>query len=353
MNHICLFPKRSRDYALGFELAPSIGEALAGDPEGLEGDVQQFEELTGENPEQQVLSEACSFTPTTVVETAKGEQAIGKVQVGEKVLAYNPKTRKMELQPVLHVWIHQDNDLVDLTITTPVQSSKEHKKQQSTQAEEVIHTNKKHPFFTLEKGFLPVSQIKVGMHVIRADGWIGVVMKWQPVPGVQTMYNLEVAQDHTFTVGSGEWIVHNCTPSAFDAAMRTAYRSDSPHDVFAAQAGLALQKVGVPILKFLTKLNSDGSFPGDGSGGDTDLETPNMIVEVKSGISMTGQIAQLEQEQTNPIRNPEGKPIVVYAPSITNTNAINNILAHGAYFASNPSQLIAIEYYLQAGRPLG
>jgi hypothetical protein len=24
------------------------------------------------------------------------------------------------------------------------------------------------------------------------------------------MYNLEVAQDHTFTVGSGQWIVHNC-----------------------------------------------------------------------------------------------------------------------------------------------
>lgn len=24
------------------------------------------------------------------------------------------------------------------------------------------------------------------------------------------MYNLEIAQDHTFTVGEGEWIVHNC-----------------------------------------------------------------------------------------------------------------------------------------------
>jgi hypothetical protein len=24
------------------------------------------------------------------------------------------------------------------------------------------------------------------------------------------MYNLEVAQDHTFTVGDGQWVVHNC-----------------------------------------------------------------------------------------------------------------------------------------------
>jgi hypothetical protein len=40
---------------------------------------------------------------------------------------------------------------------------------------EVIHTNKKHPFFTEEKGFLPVAQLKVGMHILRADGQYGVI----------------------------------------------------------------------------------------------------------------------------------------------------------------------------------
>ncbi len=25
------------------------------------------------------------------------------------------------------------------------------------------------------------------------------------------MYNLEVAHDHTFTVGTGQWVVHNCS----------------------------------------------------------------------------------------------------------------------------------------------
>jgi hypothetical protein len=29
------------------------------------------------------------------------------------------------------------------------------------------------------------------------------------------MYNLEVAQDHTFTVGAGQWVVHNaCSPTS-------------------------------------------------------------------------------------------------------------------------------------------
>lgn len=35
------------------------------------------------------------------------------------------------------------------------------------------------------------------------------------------MYNLEVAQDHTFTVGTEQWVVHNCSgvsPEAEQAA---------------------------------------------------------------------------------------------------------------------------------------
>ncbi len=38
----------------------------------------------------------------------------------------------------------------------------------------------------------------------------GMVTAWKVVPGVSVMYNLEVANDHTFTVGDGQWVVHNC-----------------------------------------------------------------------------------------------------------------------------------------------
>ncbi|HLG63995.1 MAG TPA: RHS repeat-associated core domain-containing protein [Ktedonosporobacter sp.] len=151
--------------------------------------------------------QACSFTSETPVSTEQGPQAIGSLKVGEKVLAYNPVTKKMEYQPIKHVWINHDNDLVDLTLTT-AKPAKDGKGEEHTN--EVLHTNQKHPFFTMEKGFLPVGEIKVGMHVLRADGSIGEVTRWKTVPGVQTMYNLEVAQDHTFTVGEGQWVVHNC-----------------------------------------------------------------------------------------------------------------------------------------------
>ena len=152
----------------------------------------------------------CSFTPTTKVATKKGKQPIGKLHVGEQVLAYNPKTHKMEYEPILHVWIHKDNDLVNLTLTT--KSHAPHSTVATTTSE-VIHTNKKHPFFTEEQGFVPVAQLKLGMHVLRADGQYGVITGYRIVPGSAMMYNLEVQQDHTFVVGSGEWVVHNsCQP---------------------------------------------------------------------------------------------------------------------------------------------
>lgn len=79
----------------------------------------------------------------------------------------------------------------------------------ATRKSEVIHTNEKHPFLTKEKGFIPVSQLKPGMHVLEADGSYGVIAKLVVVPGALWMYNLTVAQDHTYTVGFGQWIVHN------------------------------------------------------------------------------------------------------------------------------------------------
>jgi len=142
------------------------------------------------------------------VATGKGEHPIGSLHVGDKVWAYNPTTHKMELESVLHVWIHQDNDLVDLTVTTTTKA--QHGSRSTiTMTREVIHTNKKHPFFTIEQGFLAVSKITLGMHLLRADGRVGKVTGWKVVPGTKVMYNLEVQQDHTFTVGVGMWVVHN------------------------------------------------------------------------------------------------------------------------------------------------
>jgi len=170
------------------------------------------------------------------VTTDHGKQPIGTLHVGEKVEAYNPKTHKMELQPILHVWTHSDSDLVDLTITTVAKSR--HGKPVTLKSE-VVHTTSEHPFLTAESGFVSAGKVKLEMHVLRADGNIGVITAWRSVPGTKVMYNLEVAQDHTFTVGDGQWVVHNnCGPQDYQdlrdnlaASGRPVQDGQSPHHV--------------------------------------------------------------------------------------------------------------------------
>ncbi|HLG76764.1 MAG TPA: polymorphic toxin-type HINT domain-containing protein, partial [Ktedonobacteraceae bacterium] len=148
---------------------------------------------------------ALSFVSGTLVATKQGEQAIGTLEVGEQVWAYNSQTRKMELEPIQHLWLTHDTDLVDLTLTTTLKDARG----KGTQHSEVLHPNEKHPFLTKEKGFIPVGQLKPGMHVREADGRYGTVVMLVVVPGAMWTYNLTVAQDHTSTVGVGQWIVHN------------------------------------------------------------------------------------------------------------------------------------------------
>jgi len=160
-------------------------------------------------------SSPCSFTSDTQVMTAKGEKAIGDLKVGDKVLAYNPKTHKMELEPILHVWKHTDSDLIDLTLTI---STPAHDGKPASTESETIHTTSEHPFLTQDQGFTPAGTLKVGMRLMRADGSVGVVTSWKALKATSVMYNLEVAQDHTFVVGDGQWVVHNeCTDA--DRAM--------------------------------------------------------------------------------------------------------------------------------------
>lgn len=80
-----------------------------------------------------------------------------------------------------------------------------------------------------------MSQITLGMHILRADGRVGVVTGWKVVAGTKVMYNLEVAQDHTFAVGVGMWVVHNVATRALKGLLlrssrkgATSMKSDAP-----------------------------------------------------------------------------------------------------------------------------
>jgi RHS repeat-associated protein len=157
------------------------------------------------SPADSPCEEGLSFAPKTLVATDHGEQAIGTLKVGEKVWSYNPQTKKMELEPIQKIWLNHDNDLVDLTLVGTVKGV--HGK--TIRQKETLHTNERHPFLTEEHGFIPVSQLKPGMHVLEADGSYDVVTQLVVVLGSMWMYNLTVAQDHTYAVSLVHSIVHN------------------------------------------------------------------------------------------------------------------------------------------------
>jgi hypothetical protein len=105
---------------------------------------------------------------------------------------------------------------------------------------ETIHTNKKHLFLTVEAGFVAVANLVVGIHIVKADGTAGMVTAWKVVPGVSVMYNLEVANDHTFTAGDGQWVVHNDMACGIHSSLpynRDAF-GETPNE-FARQTTLA------------------------------------------------------------------------------------------------------------------
>lgn len=74
---------------------------------------------------------------------------------------------------------------------------------------ETIHTTANHPWLTADRGWVEAGQLQPGEAVVTLNGSSGTVAWVHTVPGQADMYNLTVANDHTYAVGDGQWVVHN------------------------------------------------------------------------------------------------------------------------------------------------
>lgn len=79
-----------------------------------------------------------------------------------------------------------------------------------TPADETIQTTTNHPWLTADHGWILASFLHVGEPVQRADGATAIVVGVRAEPGVAAMWDLTVSDVHTFAVGSGWYVVHNC-----------------------------------------------------------------------------------------------------------------------------------------------
>jgi len=75
---------------------------------------------------------------------------------------------------------------------------------ETVQPEQVIRTTQEHPFFVQGKGWTPAGEIKSGDVIRTEEGWVPV-SESKDTGQWETVYNLRVADFHTYFVGRPEW----------------------------------------------------------------------------------------------------------------------------------------------------
>jgi hypothetical protein len=190
------------------EGAGALVKGASGEAEAAEGAISEAEGSCG-----------LSFRSDTLVATPTGEQAISTLNVGDHVQAYNPVTKKISTQTVQQVFINHDTDLMDVTLAVHPSSTQTKQQQAAVVShgshappakDEVVHTTQKHPWLTT-KGWITAGQLHLGNEVQLLDGATATVIGLKIVPGTAAMYDLTVSNVHTFAVGDGQFVVHNCT----------------------------------------------------------------------------------------------------------------------------------------------
>lgn len=87
------------------------------------------------------------------------------------------------------------------------------------------------------------------------------------------------------------------------------------------------------IVAFQRKVGPNGSI------GEIDVETNNIIIEVTS--SPKGKLPQITKCLSDKNINPAGKKVILYAPNCGKF-AIRDIIRAGAFVAQNEAELLAL-----------
>jgi hypothetical protein len=132
-----------------------------------------------------------SFSAGTQVATPDGNRAIADIVAGDRVLALDPVTGHVGTYAVTETISHIDDVIIVLSIDG-----------------ELLETTPWHPFYTVAGNWTAAEDLQPGDQIQAMDGSIGTVGAVNQVHHAnQRMYNLVVAEAHSFFVGNGAWTV--------------------------------------------------------------------------------------------------------------------------------------------------
>ena len=148
-----------------------------------------FTDMVVEMPSLRPSSSSC-FAAGTSVHTVEGPRAIESIHVGDRVLSQNTSTGMLGFQPV--VAVHRNKPAATLRV--------------SIGGETIVATGI-HRFWKANKGWTMARELKPGDHV-RMLGGLATVRSIE-TGKIQPVYNLDVAQDRDFMVGTQGLLVHD------------------------------------------------------------------------------------------------------------------------------------------------
>jgi hypothetical protein len=139
------------------------------------------------------------FPAGTMVHTRSGLRPIETVEVGDWVAARPEANPQAEFvwRRVVRTYRNADVPLVSLSIQHPNGES------------ETISTTPEHLFFVNGGDWRKAGELCPGDQFERLDGGRSTLIALGSAPGLHTVYNFTVDQDHTYFVGTGGIWVHN------------------------------------------------------------------------------------------------------------------------------------------------
>lgn len=143
-----------------------------------------------------------SFTGDTLVNTREGLKPIEDIKIGDQVLSHAEWSGEDSYQPVEAVITgEQDYNLVRITLTSG----------------ETIEATSGHPLFVQQHGWRDADHLKVGDKLYLQDQGSVKIKAIEREERHETVYNLTVANTHTYYVGEDGVLVHNAGCSNFFA----------------------------------------------------------------------------------------------------------------------------------------
>ncbi len=140
------------------------------------------------SPALRALAERC-FVAGTPVLTPTGDQPIETFQIGDRVLS------RAENDPQAPVISRRVEAVFELS--SPVLNIRV--------GGQLIQATAEHPFFVHQIGWVRAKELMAGDALVGQDNTLTIVSEIEETNETKTVYNLRVAEDHTYFVGSRSW----------------------------------------------------------------------------------------------------------------------------------------------------